>query len=137
MIPATGDYALRVAAYLAAQGGESRTSRDIAEATGVPSGYLNRVMTGLGRAGIVHSQRGLHGGYRLTAHPSQLTAQQVVTAVQPAARRSRSQPQDQPAVDEIMMAVARLLDRIDASADQLLASTTLEELAGQRGRAAG
>jgi Rrf2 family protein len=86
MISQTAEYALRAIIYLASQPGESRTVQQIAEATRVPAGYLSKVMQGLSRAGLVHSQRGLHGGFTLSATPDRLTVFDVVQAVDPLRR---------------------------------------------------
>ena len=86
MISQTAEYALRAIVYLAAQPGEARTVQQIAEATRVPAGYLSKVMQGLSRAGLVHSQRGLHGGFTLNALPDRLTVYDVVQAVDPIRR---------------------------------------------------
>src|SRR5947209_1382778 len=88
MISQTAEYALRAIVYLAAQPGEPRTVQQIAEATRVPAGYLSKVMQGLSRAGLVHSQRGLHGGFTLNAPPDRLTVFDVVQAVDPIRRIS-------------------------------------------------
>lgn len=71
--------------YLAEQTGP-RTTSEIAEKTLLPNGYLSKVMQSLTKAGLVHSQRGLHGGFVLTDVASQITVLQVVKAVEPIRR---------------------------------------------------
>src|SRR5262245_46906388 len=91
MFSQTAEYALRAVVYLAAQGGEPRTAQQIAEVTRVPAGYLSKVMQALSRAGLVHSQRGLGGGFTLAVPPADLTVLDVVQAVDPI-RRIKSCP---------------------------------------------
>jgi Rrf2 family nitric oxide-sensitive transcriptional repressor len=91
MFSQTAEYALRAVVYLAAEGGEPRTAQQIAAATRVPTGYLAKVMQSLSRAGLVHSQRGLHGGFTLTRPPRELTVLDVLGAVDPI-RRIRGCP---------------------------------------------
>jgi Rrf2 family protein len=91
MFSQTAEYALRAVVYLAAQGGEPRTAQQIAEVTRVPAGYLSKVMQALSRAGLVHSQRGLGGGFTLAVAPAGLTVLDVVQAVDPI-RRIKSCP---------------------------------------------
>ena len=43
-------------------------------------------MQGLARSGLVHSQRGLHGGFTLARPPEQLTVLDVLQAVDPIRR---------------------------------------------------
>jgi Rrf2 family protein len=83
MISQTVEYALRAVVYLADQGEEPHTTQQIAEATRVPAPYLAKVLQGLSRAGVVHSQRGLHGGFTLARAPEELTIWDVVQAVEP------------------------------------------------------
>ena len=85
MITQTAEYALRAIVYLADQT-EPKTNTVIADATLVPVGYLAKVMQSLSKAGLVNSQRGLHGGFVLTVAPGQLTVLQVVNAVEPIRR---------------------------------------------------
>ncbi len=85
MITQTTEYALRAVVYLADQT-EPKTTSAIAEKTLVPAGYLSKVMQGLSKAGLVHSQRGLHGGFVLTKSPEELTVLTVVNAVEPIRR---------------------------------------------------
>jgi Rrf2 family protein len=86
MISRTVEYALRAVVYLADQAPEARTTDQIATATRVPKAYLSKVLQELGRAGVVHSQRGLGGGINLTRSPGKLTILEVVNAVEPIER---------------------------------------------------
>lgn len=86
MISQTAEYALRVAVHLAAQGGSPAVTRDIAHATRIPAGYLAKVLQQLGRAQIVASQRGLHGGFVLAHDPGVLTVWDVLQVVDPIRR---------------------------------------------------
>jgi Rrf2 family protein len=82
----TVEYALRAVVYLASQKQAARTVQEIAEVTLVPAGYLSKVMQALGRAGLVQSQRGLHGGFSLSVAAAALTVYDVVQAVDPIRR---------------------------------------------------
>ena len=86
MISPTAEYALRAIVYLAAKQGEPQTNQQIAEITKVPSAYLSKVLQALGRAGLLTSQRGLGGGYRLTRDMDEITMLDVVNSVDPVQR---------------------------------------------------
>jgi len=86
MISQTAEYALRVVVFLAAAKGTAVVTRDIAAGTRIPVGYLAKVLQQLGRAGIVGSQRGLHGGFILARDPQELTVYDVVQVVDPVRR---------------------------------------------------
>ena len=91
MISQTVEYALRAVVYLADQGEAPRTTQQIAAATRVPAAYLSKVLQGLSRGKLVHSQRGLHGGFTLARPTDELTVLDVIEAVDPI-RRIRSCP---------------------------------------------
>ena len=75
----------RSVAFLATQGMPCTTA-EIARNTRVPVGYLAKVMQSLGRAGLVHSRRGLQGGFVLAVDPASVNILQVVAAVEPSRR---------------------------------------------------
>ncbi len=66
MLSQTAEYALRTVLYLAARQGDGlfRVS-EIAEELGIPQNYLSKTLHILARAGVLHSSRGKHGGFRL------------------------------------------------------------------------
>src|SRR6476469_318645 len=86
MFSQTVEYALRVVVYLARLDHLPATTKQIAAVTRVPEGYLAKVLQGLGRSGLVHSQRGLHGGSVLALTPDKLSVYDVIEAVQPIQR---------------------------------------------------
>jgi Rrf2 family transcriptional regulator, nitric oxide-sensitive transcriptional repressor len=86
MISQTAEYALRAIVYLADQRNEPHTTAQIADASVIPAGYLAKVMQSLGRARLVHSQRGLKGGFVLAKDPKDMTLLEVVNAVDPIRR---------------------------------------------------
>lgn len=91
MISQTVEYALRAMVYLADQQGTPRTTQEMAAVTKVPAAYLAKVLHHLGKAGLVHAQRGLHGGFGLVNAPEDVTIWDVVDAVEPC-QRIRSSP---------------------------------------------
>ncbi|MCG4741016.1 MULTISPECIES: RrF2 family transcriptional regulator [Eggerthella] len=88
LISTTNDYALRMCAYLARQGGIA-SSKEIADAVGVSREYLIQIAQRLRNAGIVEARPGKHGGYRLAKEPGDVSALDVVRAVNEAAEPVR------------------------------------------------
>lgn len=91
MISKTAEYALRAVVYLAAEtngkpDGDLQTLGQIASGTQSPVGYLSKVLQQLAHAGIVTSQRGLGGGFRLARSPQTITVYDVVQPVDPIGR---------------------------------------------------
>jgi FeS assembly SUF system regulator len=70
-------------ACLAGQGGEGpvQTSPAISAATGVPEPTVAKVLKALSTAGLVLSQRGARGGYRLQRPLETITVADVITAL--------------------------------------------------------
>jgi Rrf2 family protein len=79
MLSQTAEYALRTVLYLAArqEDGLSHVG-DIAEELGIPRNYLSKTLHILARAGVLHSSRGKHGGFRLARPAEALTLAEVV-----------------------------------------------------------
>jgi Rrf2 family protein len=86
MFSQTAEYALRVVVFLGTLHGEPATTRQIAATTRVPEGYLAKILRSLSRAGLVRSQRGLHGGSVLAREPREITVYDVMTAIAPLPR---------------------------------------------------
>lgn len=78
-----GDYACRALLSLALHDGTATPTsvRDLADRTGLPQPYLEQILLALKGAGIVHSKRGVGGGYVLARDPRDITLAQVVSAV--------------------------------------------------------
>ncbi|MBI4533875.1 MAG: Rrf2 family transcriptional regulator [Candidatus Melainabacteria bacterium] len=86
MISQTAEYALRAAVCLAQYAELPLTTQQIASVTGVPAGYLSKVLQSLVKANLVMSQRGLKGGFVLGRRASSLTILEIVNAVDPIKR---------------------------------------------------
>jgi Rrf2 family protein len=54
---------------------------ELAEEGNIPRKFLELIMLELKKHGVVHSQRGKHGGYMLAALPSEITFGQIVRAM--------------------------------------------------------
>ncbi len=127
MISKTVEYALRAAVYLADQTGEARTTGQIAEVTRVPAPYLAKVLQNLAQAGLVHSQRGLHGGFTLARDPARLTIWDVVEAVEPL-QRIRECPLGLASHRQRLCPLHKRLDDVLAATENAFRSTTLADV---------
>lgn len=83
MISQTAEYAVRAAVCLGGRNGQPMTVREIAKLTRVPEAYLAKLLQALGRAGLLRSRRGYHGGFALARTPKSMTALQIISAVDP------------------------------------------------------
>ncbi len=82
-----GDYAVRAMLSLARPDARQLTAATLAEATGIPAGYVPQVMGDLVRAGLVANRRGRTGGYRLARLPAEVSLLDIVEAVEGDGRR--------------------------------------------------
>lgn len=83
MITQKTRYALRSLLFLVeeGEGGPVQLAR-IAETQRIPPKYLELIMLDLKKAGLVKSNRGPKGGYRLTRIPEQISFGQIVRAME-------------------------------------------------------
>ena len=127
MFSQTVEYALRAVVHLADGAPAARTTDQIAAATRVPKPYLSKVLQGLGRAGIVTSQRGIGGGIALVKAPAELTVLEVVDAVEPIGR-IRECPLGLEAHGTRLCPLHRRLDDALATVEEAFRRTTLAEI---------
>lgn len=80
IISTKGRYALRILIDLAKHREEGCISlKVIAKRQGISMKYLEMIVAGLNRAGIVRSVRGKDGGYALTRAPEEYTLAEILT----------------------------------------------------------
>lgn len=73
MLSQTSEYALRAATYIAHHDADEPVlAKDIAENTGVPLKYLQKVLRDLVRTGLLASARGIGGGFQLSRPPAKV-----------------------------------------------------------------
>ena len=76
------DYATRALLAMALDDGGSMKLEELARRTGAPQSVLEQVMPVMRSAGIVRSERGPAGGYRLNKSPEEITLERVVRLFQ-------------------------------------------------------
>lgn len=82
-ISAKADYAVRAVVELASSpDGAPVKAERVANAQGIPLNFLENILGELRHAGIVRSQRGAEGGFRLAKPADQLTIADVIRAVE-------------------------------------------------------
>ena len=77
------DYAVRVMIHLATLPPDTRTNRaSLAETGEVPVHFLSKILQALTRARLIHSHRGVTGGFSIQCDPEKTTLLQVVEAIE-------------------------------------------------------
>jgi Rrf2 family protein len=81
-ISAQEEYGLRCILQLARSGpGSVVTVKEIAQKEALSTAYVEKLLRMLAKTGLVHSLRGIKGGYTLNRPPSQVTLGEVVRAM--------------------------------------------------------
>ncbi|MGH2793293.1 MAG: RrF2 family transcriptional regulator [Actinomycetota bacterium] len=129
------DYATRAVLALALEPDGSLKMANIAQRTGVPPSILEQIMAQLRGAGVVRSERGPRGGYRLNHAPEDITLDKVVRLFQgplaPIACATRSEPE--PCVVEVGCALRDTWREVRDATIAILDRTTFAELARRAG----
>jgi Rrf2 family protein len=76
------DYATRALLVLSLEPGKTLKLQELAGRTAVPQSVLEQVMPAMRSAGLVRSERGPGGGYRLNKEPEEITLERVVRLFQ-------------------------------------------------------
>lgn len=129
MISLTAEYALRAVLHLAAVGEDhpSQTVGEIAATTLVPPGYLSKVLQSLSRSGLIVSQRGMGGGFRLKKPAREMSIYEVIQAVDPV-ERIRTCPLGLEAHGTNLCPLHRRLDEAMALIENQFRATNIAEL---------
>jgi FeS assembly SUF system regulator len=74
------DYGLIALRHLAS-GGHASPAKEIADAYGIPLPLLSKILQKLARGGLLVSEQGTHGGYRLARAARDINALEVIRAI--------------------------------------------------------
>ncbi len=81
-VSAKSDYALRALIEMASRvDGRAVSAEELGRLQDIPHGFLQAILADLRRAGIVLSQRGQSGGWRMGRTPEQVSVADVIRAV--------------------------------------------------------
>jgi Rrf2 family protein len=81
-VSAKSDYALRALIEIAARENEDAVSaEELGRRQEIPRGFLQAILADLRRAGIVMSQRGQAGGWRMARDPGEVSVADVIRAI--------------------------------------------------------
>jgi len=81
-LSAKADYALRACLELATLHEGNAKGETVARAQAIPLRFLEQILLDLRHAGLVASQRGAEGGYRLARAPEEIPLADVIRAVE-------------------------------------------------------
>jgi Rrf2 family cysteine metabolism transcriptional repressor len=131
------DYATRAVLVLALADGGPLTIGEIARRAEVPQSVLEQVLPVVRSAGIVRSERGPHGGYRLNHSPEEITLERVVRLFQgqlaPIGYATRHEPDPCPEI--VAQCLLPTWADVRDSTIEILTRTTFADLAKRARRA--
>ena len=129
-VSAKSDYALRALIEMASRAdGRAVSAEELGRLQDIPHGFLQAILADLRRAGIVMSQRGQSGGWRMGRDASEVSVADVIRAVDGPLANVRGVRSEQV---EYSGSAERLRDvwvAVRASLRSVLESVTLADLA--------
>jgi Rrf2 family transcriptional regulator, cysteine metabolism repressor len=129
------DYATRAVLALTLDGGGPLKLDELARRTAVPQSVLEQVMPTMRTAGIVRSERGPSGGYRLNKKPEEITLERIVRLFQgqlaPIGCATRHNPEPCPMT--IGCTLREVWEEIRDATIRLLGEATFADLAKRAG----
>ena len=126
-VSARADYALRAVSELAAET-RTLTREQIAERQEIPVDFLQHILLELKHAGIVMSQRGNGGGFRLARPPREVRLADVIRAVDGPMANVRGQRPELVAYTGAAENLRNVWIAVRASLRDILESTTLQDV---------
>jgi FeS assembly SUF system regulator len=124
------DYATVILASLAEQPDRVQTATALAEQTRIAAPTVSKLLKQLQRAGLVVSNRGLHGGYQLSRPATQISAAAILDALEgPIALTDCAAGHGHCEIEESCR-VGRVWQRLNLAVRRSLYEISLAQLAG-------
>ena len=124
------DYATVVLATLAEEPGRVQTATALAEHTRIAAPTVSKLLKQLQRANLVTSTRGLHGGYQLARPATEISAADILDALEgPVALTDCAAGHGHCGIEETCQ-VGRVWQRLNTAIRRSLSEVTLAQLAG-------
>jgi Rrf2 family protein len=128
-ISAKVDYAVRALVALAASDGSPIAGATLASEQHLPEKFLEGILAELRRSGLVASQRGSEGGYRLARPASEVTVADVMRAIDGPLAEVRGERPEHTAYEGVTAHLQDVWIAVRASLRAVLERTTLAEIA--------
>jgi Rrf2 family protein len=132
-ISAKADYAVRAAIVLATSpDGRPVKAERIATAQAIPLNFLENILGELRHAGIVRSQRGADGGFRLAKPADHVTIADVMRAVEGPLATVRGGPPEESSYPGAASELPRVWIAVRKSLRQVVEQVTVADVANGR-----
>ena len=123
------DYALRATVELAASADVLVTAEHLAESQGMPARFLETILLDLRRVGLVRSQRGPEGGYRLARPAAEISLADVIRAIDGPLAHVRGQRPEQLVYPGSAAPLRQVWVAVRASEREILEAVSLADVA--------
>jgi Rrf2 family protein len=127
-ITARADYAVRAVCELAARLPGSATRQELAQSQAIPGKFLESILGDLRRAGMLDSQRGSSGGYRLARDPADVPLADIIRAIEGPLAAVRGMPPEDTAYTGAAQHLTQVWVAVRASMRDVLESTTVADV---------
>ncbi|HKS99000.1 MAG TPA: Rrf2 family transcriptional regulator [Rugosimonospora sp.] len=131
-ISARADYAVRASVALAAAYPQTVSAQTLAAEQSLPRKFLETILADLRRAGLVHSTRGVDGGYTLARPPAEIAVAEVLRAADGPLAGVRGMRPEEAVYDGTAVHLQELWIAVRAAVRRVLDEVSLAEVA--RGR---
>ena len=123
------DYAIVVLGVLANRQGEILATAQLAVLTGLKQPTVAKVAKNLVTAGLLETQRGVHGGYRLARHAADISLVQIVEAMEgPIVVNDCVEGAQDPCAVSNCCFMSRNWNRVNLAVRNALSDVSLEDL---------
>lgn len=122
------DYGTVVLAHLARDHTDVASTTEVAAATGLAIPTVSKILKSLCKAHLVTSTRGAHGGYKLARTPSEISAADVIDALEGPVSITDCSAADRHCEIESQCSVGSAWQRINVAIRRALGDITLVDL---------
>ncbi len=123
------DYGIVLMAHLAGRhAGGTHNAREVAADTQLPAPVVSKILKRLAREGLLVSHRGARGGYGLARRPDQISAAEIITALEGPIGLTECSVHPGQCVQEPSCHVREPWQRINGVVREALAKVTLADL---------
>ena len=128
------DYGTVILADLAGRRAALASAADVAEQTGLSPPTVRKLLKALARSGLVEARRGAQGGYRLARKPTEITAADVIDALEGPVSITECSTGERHCDIEANCTVGGAWQRINIAIRRALSDITLADLQASRAR---
>jgi FeS assembly SUF system regulator len=122
------DYGTVLLAHLAANREDVCSAADVAAATGIALPTVSKLLKSLAKSGLVTSTRGANGGYELARSPAEISAADVIDALEGPVSITECSSIDSLCEHEGVCSVGGAWQRINVAIRRALDDITLSDL---------